>query len=133
MLRCWRRVWARACGRPWPRSFIPCWGVQWSDSLCMQRGTRAWTSVWWCTTRKKRFGRLSPAKVPDRFAWCDALPRTALGKLRAAQGLKKRMVNRGVKLDLIGKYPDDYCENETLVWWPLTSTTSTFAGSRSGR
>ena len=49
---------------------------------------------------------------------------TALGKLRAAQGAAKRMVNRGIPLDLVSLHPDDYCKDETMVWWALSSTTS---------
>ena len=49
---------------------------------------------------------------------------TALGKLRSAQGGEKQMVNRGVRLDLVSLHPDDYRKDETMVWWPLSSTTS---------
>lgn len=47
-----------------------------------------------------------------------------LHHLGATQGDKMRMVNRGVKLDLVGLYPDEYAEDETLVWWQFSSTTS---------
>ena len=34
---------------------------------------------------------------------------------------------RGVKLDLVAQYPDDYAPDETIVWWQFTSTTSQIA------
>jgi len=49
---------------------------------------------------------------------------SGLGKLRAMQGAEKRMVNRGVKLDLAGAHPSEYAHSKTLVWWPFSSTTS---------
>lgn len=34
------------------------------------------------------------------------------------------MVNRGVKRDLVAEYPTEYVVDETLLWWPFTSTTA---------
>ena len=48
----------------------------------------------------------------------------ALGKLRSAQGGEKRVVNRGVRRDLVSLHPGDYRKDETMVWWPLSSCTS---------
>ena len=36
---------------------------------------------------------------------------------------KPRMLNRGVKKDLVGSAPDDYAEEESLLWWSFSSTT----------
>ena len=33
------------------------------------------------------------------------------------------MLNRGVKKDLVGSAPDDYAEEESLLWWSFSSTT----------
>lgn len=52
---------------------------------------------------------------------------TGMCKLRAVQKSEKRMVNRGVKLDLVGMFPEDYAKEETLVWWQFSSTTSDIA------
>ena len=50
----------------------------------------------------------------------------ALAAIRAdtPSATEKRMVNRGVPLDLVTAYPDDYAEGETIVWWPFSSTTT---------
>ena len=52
---------------------------------------------------------------------------TAMNKLWAYQKSGPRMLNRGVKLDLVGAYPDDYEEGESLVWWQLSSCTRKIA------
>ena len=36
---------------------------------------------------------------------------------------KPRMLNRGVKKDLVGASPDAYAEDESLLWWSFSSTT----------
>ena len=69
----------------------------------------------------------TPPHSTLRAACWSPLPcaaRTPLRQLRAVQGSGKRMVNRGVRLDLVGLHPDDYAKDETMVWWPLSSTTS---------
>ena len=42
---------------------------------------------------------------------------------RALRTGKPRMLNRGVKKDLVGSAPDDYAEEESLLWWSFSSTT----------
>ena len=36
-----------------------------------------------------------------------------------------RTVNRGVKLDLVSMYPDEYAKDSTIVWFALSSCTQT--------
>ena len=38
-----------------------------------------------------------------------------------------RTVNRGVKLDLVSMYPDEYAKDSTIVWFALSSCTQTIA------
>ena len=52
---------------------------------------------------------------------------TAMNKLWAHQAAGPRLLNRGVKLDLVGAHPDEYEEGESLVWWPLSSCTRKIA------
>ena len=49
---------------------------------------------------------------------------TALALIRQAHGSKMHVVNRGVKRDLVAEYPGEYEEEETLIWWQFSSTTS---------
>ena len=50
--------------------------------------------------------------------------------LEAFAGLKTptpRMVNRGVKLNLVAANPDLYVKGGELVWWGFSSTTTDIA------
>jgi hypothetical protein len=49
---------------------------------------------------------------------------SALAVLRKVGGGKPRMVSRGVKEDLVAKYPDELKPGETMILWAFTSTTS---------
>jgi len=49
---------------------------------------------------------------------------SGLSAKRQEHGSKPRVVNRGVKRDLVGEFPDEHVRGETLIWWSLTSTTS---------
>eukprot|EP00035_Acanthoeca_spectabilis_P005857 m.118219 g.118219 ORF g.118219 m.118219 type:complete len:406 (-) comp13224_c0_seq5:138-1355(-) len=50
--------------------------------------------------------------------------RLLLGGLAKIGAQEKRMVNRGVKLDLVTVHPAAYAPGKTLIWWALTSTTA---------
>ena len=64
---------------------------------------------------------------------------TALDALPKAPG--PRVVNRGVPLDLVSMYPDEYVVGEDVVWWGFSSTTAradvlkdpTFLGTEGAR
>lgn len=49
---------------------------------------------------------------------------TAVDLIRKARDDGKKVVNRGVKRDLVAEYPGEYEEDETIIWWPFTSTTT---------
>jgi hypothetical protein len=49
---------------------------------------------------------------------------SGLAKINTASGSPKRMVNRGVREDLVAQHPNDYPVGETLIWWAVTSTTA---------
>ena len=49
---------------------------------------------------------------------------TALRVIAAAANSEPRMINRGVKLDLVSMQPDVYVKGETTVWWSFSSCTT---------
>ena len=47
----------------------------------------------------------------------------ALAAVKRSEGTEKRMLNRGVPLNLVQLHPDDYEEDATIVWWQFSSCT----------
>ena len=37
------------------------------------------------------------------------------------------MTNRGVPLDLVSRYPDEYAKDNNITWWQFSSTTTNIA------
>ena len=88
-------------------------------------------SIWLYTCESPLYTELNAAlRMVDRgvlrtsyFPYLRLLV-AGMTKVKAQQGFKLRMVNRGVKLDLVEQFPEDYVDGESLVWWAVTSTTS---------
>lgn len=48
---------------------------------------------------------------------------TALKKLKASQSSGSMVINRGVKLNLISKFPGEYVKGSKISWWQFSSCT----------
>jgi len=88
-------------------------------------------AVWMFTAESPLYRNLNAAlRAADRSTLMSSyfpylrLLITAIRKLEAMGGGELRIVNRGVKRDLVKEFPDDYAKDETMIWWPITSTTS---------
>lgn len=94
------------------------------EAIAKSAGVRADTAaaIYMYTCESPLYRKLNERlRARDRKVLLQYFPylRLLLEGFRAMRSGKKRMVNRGVKLDLVGKYPDTYAKDESLTWWQV--------------